>query len=113
MHALLHATAPELLYIPPPAHSSPQLPTTPKMPPSTHRSPSSSSRRHHHHPRPPTYPTTAPNCSICSAPAKNQCGCEFTSLVAAVDVSERKVLGGMWDDIRYAPAQLLAHLRSL
>ncbi|KAF8253849.1 hypothetical protein K440DRAFT_145604 [Wilcoxina mikolae CBS 423.85] len=42
----------------------------------------------------------APNCSVCDAPAKNQCGCELTSLIIAVEDSEQKILGCVWDDIR-------------
>ncbi|KAA8914516.1 hypothetical protein FN846DRAFT_885914 [Sphaerosporella brunnea] len=42
----------------------------------------------------------APNCSVCDAPAKNQCGCELASLIVAVEESEQKIMGAVWDDIR-------------
>ena len=46
-------------------------------------------------------PYREPNCSVCNRPAKHQCDCEFHSLVIAVEDSESKVIGPLWDDLRY------------
>lgn len=41
-----------------------------------------------------------PNCAICDGPPKNCCDCEFRTLIHAVEESEQRVMGRMYDEIR-------------
>lgn len=44
-----------------------------------------------------------PNCAICDGSPKNRCDCEFLTLIHAVEESEQRVMGRMYEEIRYHP----------